>query len=149
MFDYQYRRLGSFTYHVLENPSEIAELFARWILPEMQTDHSEDPSQQWTVEWLEQAPHLTYTLQAIPLSVIRPRADLMAFETEQYSFRRSLERRADEREQAFLRGVSAEPLWVKREGWELMDGYTRFTVFTRHRQELVYAYVGEVEGARA
>lgn len=148
MLSYEYRRLGAFTYHVLESPSEIGELFTRWILPEMQADHLEDPNQPWTVEWLQQAPTLTYSLHIVPLSVIQPRTDLMAFETEHYSFRRSLERRADEREEALLRGVSTEPLWVKRQGWVLMDGYTRFTVFTRHHQELVYAYVGEVERDR-
>lgn len=145
MLSYEYRRLGDFTYHVLERPSEIREVLTRWILPEMQADHDEDPSQPWTVEWLHQAPGLSFSLQLIPLSVIQSRANLMAFETEHYSFRRSLERRADEREQALLRGVSTEPLWVRRQGWELMDGYTRFTVFTRHQQQLVYAYVGEVE----
>lgn len=97
------------------------------------------------MEWLQQAPFLTFTLQVIPLAVIQPRGDLMSFETEHYSFRRSLGRRANEREQALLRGVSVEPVWVKRQGRELMDGYTRYTVFHRHHQELVYAYVGEVE----
>jgi hypothetical protein len=57
-------------------------------------------------------------------------------------FRRSLEERADEREESMLRGVSIEPLLLEHAGLELMDGYTRYTVLLRHRQEQAYAYVG-------
>jgi len=145
MTEFTYRRLGNFTYHVLTEPVMIRSVLTRWILPEIQMDHQEDPGQPWTVEWLERAPLLAFKLAAIPLALIQPRADLMSYETPTYCFRRSLHRRADEREQAMLRGVSIEPLCVMKEGYELMDGYTRYSVLKRYAQELVYAYVGEVE----
>ena len=44
-----------------------------------------------------------------------------------------------------LRGVSIEPLLVNRNGFELMDGYTRYTVLKRYEQEEVYAYLGEIK----
>jgi hypothetical protein len=69
---------------------------------------------------------------------LRPNADLMRV----FDFRRSLEQRADEREESMLRGVSIEPLLVDGSSFELMDGYTRYVVLKRHGQETAYAYVG-------
>ncbi|MEO8358271.1 MAG: hypothetical protein ABI621_20385 [Chloroflexota bacterium] len=70
--------------------------------------------------------------------MIRPRADLMSVE----EFRIGLKERAEEREEAVLRGVSVEPLLVNRNGFELMDGYTRYMVLKKYDQKQVYAYVG-------
>jgi len=60
------------------------------------------------------------------------------------AFQISLKERADEREESMLRGVSIEALLVNRNGLELMDGYTRYTVLKWHGQKEVYAYVGTV-----
>jgi hypothetical protein len=50
-----------------------------------------------------------------------------------------------------LRGVSIEPLLihrtaslVNRNGFELMDAYTRYTVLKRYSQKDIYAYAGSV-----
>lgn len=69
-----------------------------------------------------------------------PRADLTGVE----DFQISLKERADEREEAMLRGVSIEPLLVNRNGLELMDGYTRYIVLKRYQQRDVYAYIGSI-----
>ena len=66
----------------------------------------------------------------------------MRYETTDYSFGQSLKRRADERQEAILRGVSIEPLLVDANGMELMDGYTRYTVLQRFGISECYAYVG-------
>jgi hypothetical protein len=60
-------------------------------------------------------------------------------------FQESLKERADEREEAMRRGVSIEPLLVNQNGFELMDGYTRYTVLKRYEQKEVYAYVGVIK----
>jgi hypothetical protein len=135
---FEYRRLGDIAYHVLADPAAIRELLLQWILPEWESDHREAPHEIWTVEWMERLPRMTFTLAALDLASIRPRADLMRAP----GFRASLEQRADERDQAVLRGVSIEPLLVDRQGLELMDGYTRYTVLHRRRQKQVYAYIG-------
>jgi hypothetical protein len=60
-------------------------------------------------------------------------------------FQSRLKERADEREESILRGTSIEPLLVNRNGFELMDGYTRYTVLKRYSQEEVYAYLGRID----
>lgn len=138
---FEYRRLGKFTYHVLIEPAAIRELIMKWIMYEWESDHREAPEEIWTVEWMNLLPAMRFTLEVIDLAAIHPRADLMSVP----EFRAGLEQRADERETGMLRGVSIEPLLVKRDGFELMDGYTRYVVLQRHRQKQAYAYVGKME----
>jgi hypothetical protein len=84
---------------------------------------------------------MDFALEIIKLDDICPNADLMGVE----DFQTSLKERADEREWAILRGVSIEPLLINRDGFELMDGYTRYTVLKRYEQKEVYAYIGEMK----
>ena len=79
-------------------------------------------------------------MDGVRLEDICPHPDLMGVE----EFQTSLKERADEREESMLRGVSIEPLLVNRDGFELMDGYTRYTVLKRYEQKEVYAYLGTV-----
>lgn len=112
----------------------------KWIMREWEIDHHKVPEETWTVEWMSSLPKMEFTLETIELEVIRPRADLMSME----DFQISLRERANEREEGMLRGVSIEPLLVNRNGFELMDGYTRYTVLKRYQQKEVYAYIGSL-----
>lgn len=137
-FPFEYRKLGNFTYHVLSEPGEIKAYLVKWIMREWEFDRNEAPDEHWTVTWMETLPNMEFMLEMIRLDDICPNADLMSVE----DFQRSLEERADEREESMLRGVSIEPLLVNRDRFELMDGYTRYTVLKRYGQKEVYAYVG-------
>ena len=139
-FPYEYRQLGDFTYHLLSDPGEIKSYLTKWILREWEFDHNEAPEEHWTVAWMNALPKMEFTLQTIRLEDIRPNADLMSVE----DFQRSLKERADEREESLLRGQSIEPILVDQNGFELMDGYTRYTVLKRFKQKEVYAYLGIV-----
>jgi hypothetical protein len=137
-FPFEYRRIGDFTYHILSDPKEIKAYLMKWILREWESDHIQAPGEHWTVAWMDTLPRLEFALRVIRLGDICPNTDLMSVE----EFQTSLKERADEREEAMLRGVSIEPLLVNGQGFELMDGYTRYTVLSRYEQEEVYAYVG-------
>jgi hypothetical protein len=137
-FPFEYRKLGDFTYHVLSDPGEIRAFVMQWIMREWEFDHNEAPEEHWTVAWMETLPKMDFALEVIRLEDIRPNPDLMSGE----EFQRSLKERADEREESVLRGISLEPLLVNRNGFELMDGYTRYTVLKRYAQREVYAYMG-------
>lgn len=139
-FPFEYRRLGKFTYNVLTDPLTIKAYLTKWIMKEWESDHNETPDEHWTVEWMTVLPKMEFALEVLPLDDIHPNADLFSVE----DFQRSLKERADEREEAMLRGVSTEALLVNRNGLELMDGYTRYTVLKWHGQKEVYAYVGTV-----
>ena len=138
MPSFEYRKFGLFTYHLLTDPLTIKTHLIKWILGEWESDHHEAPEEPWTLEWMNLLSKMEFALEVIRLDDIHPRADLMSVE----DFQISLKERAEEREEAMLRGVSIEPLLVKRNGFELMDGYTRYTVLNRYQQKEVYAYMG-------
>ncbi|HET9906082.1 MAG TPA: hypothetical protein VFQ23_05565 [Anaerolineales bacterium] len=139
-FPFEYRTLGKFTYNVLTDPPIIKAYLLKWIMKEWQSDHNEAPDEHWTVEWMTVFPKMEFSLEVVRLEDIHPNADLFSVE----EFQSGLRERADEREESMLRGVSIEALLVNRSGFELMDGYTRYTVLIRHQQKEVYAYVGTV-----
>jgi len=135
---FEYRRLGDFTYHVLTDPADIKSHLMKWIMREWEMDHNEAPEEHWTVAWMDVLPKMEFRLEIIELEDIHPNADLWSVD----EFRSDLEERADDREESILRGASIEPLLVNRNEFELMDGYTRYTVLKRYEQKVVYAYVG-------
>ena len=137
-FSFEYRKLGDFTYNVLSDPGEIKSYLMKWIMSEWEFDYREAPEEHWTAAWMETLPGMEFTLQSIRLGDICPNADLWSL-TE---FQTGLQERAEERELSMLRGVSIEPLLVNCNGFELMDGYTRYTVLKRYQQKEVYTYMG-------
>ena len=137
-FPFEYRRLGDFTYHVLTDPDHIKAYVMIWIMKEWESDHKQAPNEHWTVEWMNILPGMKFSLEAVDPGEIHPHPDLMGVE----KFLVSLQERANEREEAILRGISVEPLLVNRDGFQLMDGYTRYTVLKKYNQSEVYAYVG-------
>ena len=139
-FPFEYRTLGKFTYNILTDPLTIKAYLMKWIMKEWESDHNEAPDEHWTVEWMKVFPGMQFALEILLLEDMRPNADLFSVE----DFQRGLKERADEREESMLRGVSIEALLVNRNGFELMDGYTRYTVLKRHGQKEVYAYLGTI-----
>jgi hypothetical protein len=137
-FSFEYRRLGDFTCHVISDPKEIKAYLLKWIMREWESDHNQAPDEHWTVAWLKALPNLEFRLEVINLADICPNPDLWSVE----DFQRELRERADDREESILRGISIEPFLVNREGFELMDGYTRHVVLKRYVQKEVYAYLG-------
>ena len=140
IFSFEYCKLGDFTYHVISNPTEIKTYLMKWIMREWEFDHNEAPEEHWTIKWMNSLPQMEFGLEIIHLEEISPNTDLMRME----EFQSSLKERADEREESILRGISIEPLLINRDGFELMDGYTRYTVLKRYKQKEVYAYIGSV-----
>lgn len=139
-YNFDYRKLGDFTYHVLDEPHVIKTYLTQWIMHEWKIDHNEAPEEHWTINWMSTLPKMEFSLEIIELMDVTPNADLMSVE----EFQADLKKRADEREEGMLRGASIEPLLVNKDNFELMDGYTRYTVLKRHKQKEVYAYLGTI-----
>ena len=137
---FEYRKLGDFTYHVLADPAEIQNYLMKWIMREWELDHNEAPHEHWTLKWMNALPKMDFALEVVRLEDIHPNNDLMSVE----EFQVGLKERADEREESVLRGISIEPLLVARDGFELMDGYTRYTVLRKYLQKDVYVYIGQL-----
>lgn len=140
-YPFEYRKLGDFTYHLITDPEDIRNHVMKWIMSEWESDHNQAPDEHWTVNWMSVLPRMEFELEIVHLEDIRPNPDLMSVD----QFHVELKERADDREESILRGMSIEPLLVNRDGFELMDGYTRYTVLKRYQQDEVYAYVGTVQ----
>ena len=49
MSPFEYRKLGTFTYHVLSDPGIIKPYVMKWIMREWEIDYNEAPQEHWTV----------------------------------------------------------------------------------------------------
>ncbi|MHA2473956.1 MAG: hypothetical protein ACXAES_12060 [Promethearchaeota archaeon] len=142
---FEYKQLGKFTYHILPNMDNINHFLQTWLRKEWETDHSEDPDQPWTLEWLDLLSLMKFELKKINRDSVNLRKDLMDYKTETYNFQNELNDRVADMEESILRGSSIEPLIVNGENMELMDGYTRYKILKKYDQERVYAYVGTLK----
>ncbi|KKN30911.1 hypothetical protein LCGC14_0829350 [marine sediment metagenome] len=139
---FSYKNLGNFTYHIIKDKDKIKLVLLKWLGKEWKLDHEEFPDQTWTIEWLKLLPEMNYMLMTLDLEKINLREDLMKYKTDNYNFLEELNLRADEMEESVLQGSSIGPLIIKNNGFELMDGYTRYMILKKHQQKKVYAYVG-------
>ncbi len=139
---FSYKNLGNFTYHIIKDNDKIKLVLLKWLGKEWKLDHEEFPDQPWTIEWLKLLPEMNYMLMTLDLEKINLREDLMKYKTDNYNFLEELNLRADEMEESVLQGSSIGPLIIKNNGFELMDGYTRYMILKKHQQKKVYAYVG-------
>jgi hypothetical protein len=140
-YPFEYHKLGDFTYHIITDPNDIRNHVMKWVMREWESDHNQAPDEHWTVAWMNVLPRMEFKLEIIHLEDIHPNADLMSVA----QFHVELKERADDREESILRGMSIEPLLINRDGLELMDGYTRYTVLQRYQQDAVYVYIGTVK----
>ena len=139
---FSYKNLGNFTYHIIKDKDKIKLVLLKWLGKEWKLDHEEFPDQPWTIEWLKLLPEMNYMLMTLDLEKINLREDLMKYKTDNYNFLEELNLRADEMEESVLQGSSIGPLIIKNNGFELMDGYSRYMILKKHQQKKVYAYVG-------
>jgi len=142
---FRYQKLGKFTYHIIRDLSNIKPFLLKWIEKEWNIDHNQFLDQKWITEWLNLLPKMKFSLQIVDLDRIKLRKDLMNYKTEIYNFFEELKERAEEMEESILQGSSIEPLIINSKNLELMDGYARYMVLKKNKQEKTYAYVGSVE----
>jgi hypothetical protein len=139
---FKYVKLGNFTYNIIKDKKQVKLFLLKWIGEEWRVDHKEFPGQLWTLEWMSALKNMSFRLEIINLGKINLRKDLMSYKKGGYSFKQELKERASEREESMLRGVSIEPLLINGNNFELMDGYTRYTVLKKYGEKEAYAYVG-------
>ncbi len=136
---YDYKRLDGYVYHIAAEPTEYLK---KWLEIEWTKDVVEYPNQPWTSEWLDSLKKLEFKLEIIEIDKVRPRAELMVYKTDGYSFQKELSERVIERLEAIRMGTSIMPVVVRGTDMELMDGYTRYTTLKQLGAKQVYAYVG-------
>lgn len=139
---FNYKKLGRFTYHIINNKNDITPFISKWLKKEWDIDIKEFPEQQWTINWLNLLPFMKFKLDIVEMDKIKLHEDLMQYESESYNFLKSLQTRAEEMEIAIIQGSSIAPLIINKENMELMDGYTRYMILKTYNQKRTYVYLG-------
>jgi hypothetical protein len=135
--------IGKFVYKALEDPAEIRSHLLKELRAELEQDQREHPDQLWTPEWLEILDTHSFVLKRVNLSDIKPREDLMGWETPDYSFISELRDRVAESKEEILQNPIIPPLVLLEETAELMDGHMRFTLLKESGETEAYAYVAK------
>ncbi|HEY4477368.1 MAG TPA: hypothetical protein VJB56_01960 [Candidatus Paceibacterota bacterium] len=136
---YEYKELNGYVYHIVSEPTAYLR---KWLKTEWAKDAAEYPDQPWTLEWSEDLKKFEFVLEVIEIEKIRPRAELMAYEKNGYSFQKELSERVIERLEAIQMGTSIMPLVIRGVDMELMDGYTRYMALKHLGAKQIYAYIG-------
>lgn len=143
------RRLDGISYWVIEDDDAIYNLINTEIRKEWETDARSEYRDPEDDPWLKTLRKRKWCLEVMPLARIRLNPDIMSYVDPRrgYVFSESLERRSSELRQSIeLGGVVLSPLIVRREDYQLVDGYCRHATLTAMGVTKTYAYVGVFEG---
>jgi len=137
-----YKKLSGFTYNIIKDKKKIRPFLLKWLGREWRIDHKERPDQIWTIKWLKDLRKMQFDLRIVDINKIKLRKDLMNYKKGRYIFRDELKDRCADRLESIQRGVSIEPLVVRKKDMQLMDGYSRFSVLKKLGAKKVYVYMG-------
>ncbi len=139
------RRLEGITYWVIDDPDAIYDFVNREIRREWEVDVRSEHRNPEDDTWLTTLSRRRWHLQMMDIFKVRLNPEIMNFVDPEkgYIFSKSLEKRSLELRQAIeLGGVVLPPIIVRKEGFQLVDGYCRYTALKAMKVSKIYAYVG-------
>ncbi len=138
------RRLEGITYWVVDDPDAIYDFVNREIRREWEIDVRSEHRNPEDDPWLTTLSRRRWHLQMMDISKVRLNPEIMNFVDPEkgYIFSKSLEKRSLELRQAIeLEGVVLPPIIVRKEGFQLVDGYCRYTALKAMNVSKIYAYI--------
>jgi len=141
------RRLEGISYWVIEDVDAIYDFVNTEIRKEWETDARSEYRETEDDPWLEALRKRKWHLEVMGLTQIKLNPDIMNYvdPMRDYVFSKSLERRSSELRQSIeLGGVVLSPLIVKREDYQLVDGYCRHATLKAMSVPKTYAYIGSI-----
>lgn len=128
------RRLEGISYWVIEDSEAIydfinTEIRTEWEIDARNQNHAPEDNQ-----WLGTLSNRRCQLEVMKLSQIKLNLEILnsVDQKTDYVFSKSLQRRSPELQQSIERGgVVLSPLIVKREDYQLLDGYCRYTTLNQ------------------
>ena len=139
------RRLDGITYLVIADPEAIHDFINTEIRHEWEEDarsESRDPEEDL---WLKTLPKREWTLEIVDMGRIRLNPAIMNLVDKEkgYVFREELANRTKELQESIRKfSLVIWPIIIKRENFELVDGYCRYTSLRAMNVSRTYAYVG-------
>ena len=141
------RKLEGISYWVIEDVDAIYDFINTEIRKEWETDARSEYREPEDDPWLKTLRKRKWHLEVIGVTQIKLNPDIMNYVDPKrgYVFSKSLERRSSELRQSIeLGGVVLSPLIVRREDYQLVDGYCRHATLNAMNVPKTYAYVGSL-----
>jgi hypothetical protein len=141
------RRLEGISYWIIEDVHAIYDFINTEIRKEWETDARSEHRNPKDDPWLKTLPRRKWHLGITDIAKIKLNPDIMNFVDPErgYVFSKSLDRRSSELRQSLeLGGVVLSPLIVRREDYQLVDGYCRHATLNAMGVPKTYAYIGSL-----
>jgi hypothetical protein len=139
------RRLDGITYWVIEDPEAIHDFINTEIRREWEEDVRFEGRDQEEDLWLKTLLKRKWILEIIDLGQVKLNPAIMNLvdKGRGYVFQEELANRSKELQES-IRNFSTViwPIIIKKENFELVDGYCRFTSLRAMNVSRTYAYVG-------
>jgi len=139
------RRLEGISYWVIEDSEAIYDFINTEIRTEWEIDARNQNQASEDNQWLGTLSNQRWQLDVMKLTQIKLNPEILNYVDQKtnYVFSKSLQRRSSELQQSIeRRGVVLSPLIVKREDYQLLDGYCSYTTLNAMTIPKTYAYIG-------
>ena len=141
------RRLEEVTYWVIENPEAIHDFINIEVRKEWETDARSEHRDPKDDPWLTTLARRKWHLETMDITRIKLDPDIMNYVDPERGFAssKSLEKRSAElRHNIEAGGVVLSPLIIRKEDYQLVDGYCRYTALKAMRVSRTYTYTGSL-----
>lgn len=139
------RRLEGITYWVIEDPGGIYDFVNTEIRKEWEADAKSERRDPREDLWLRTLSKRKWNLEIVEIERIKLNPDLMNYVDIKrgHVFSESLAKRSAELQREIKEySLVIWPIIIRRENFELVDGYCRYTALRAMNVSRIYTYVG-------
>jgi hypothetical protein len=141
------RRLEGITYWVIDNPEAIFDFINTEVRKEWEADARSEHRDPKDDPWLTTLARRKWYLKIMDITRIKLDPDIMNYVDPErgYVFSKSLEKRSAELRHNMEAGaVVLSPLIIRKEDYQLVDGYCRYTTLKAMSVPRTYTYIGSL-----
>jgi hypothetical protein len=141
------RRLEGISYWVIDDPDAICDFVNSVVRKEWEADARSERRDPKDDPWLMTLAGRKWHLETMDMTRIKLNPDIMNYVDYErdYVFLESLEKRsADLRHNMDAGAVVLSPLIIRKEDYQLVDGYCRYTTLKAMSVTRTYTYIGSL-----
>jgi len=139
------RRLEGMSYWVIDDPDALYDFVNSEIRKEWEADARSEHRDPKDDPWLMTLARRKWRLETMDMTRIKLDPNIMNYVDPErgYVFSKSLEKRSSELRNNIEAGaVVLSPLIIRKEDYQLVDGYCRYTTLKAMSVSRTYAYIG-------
>jgi hypothetical protein len=141
------RRLERITYWVIDDPDAIYDFINSQVRGEWESDAKSERRDPKDDLWLMTLARRKWRLETMEMAQVKLDPDIMNYiDLERgYVFSKSLAKRSAELQHNMEAGaVVLSPLIIRKEDYQLVDGYCRYTTLKAMSVPRTYTYIGSL-----